>query len=189
VRCFLAVPLVEPALAEAQRLHARLRDDVASVRWARPETLHITVYFFGQIDDQERERALAAVGPVVALTPSVALELDLLGSFPSRDRARVLWLGTSRDAAAFTRLALACREALHNVGFAVDGRWAFRLHCTLGRPRLPWPQHARDAWAQACTRPLAPMRSRAEAMVLYESRPQAGGSVYEVRATLPFAAA
>jgi 2'-5' RNA ligase len=188
MRCFLAVPLAEPALCEAQQLLARLRDGVGSVRWARPETLHITVHFFGQIDHGESERALAAVTPPVTRTASIALELDHLGSFPAGDRARVLWLGARREATELTRLALDCRHALRTAGFAVEER-AFRLHCTLGRPRLPWPQAARDAWALAASDPVAPMRFRAEVMVLYESRPAAGGSVYEVQATLPFAAA
>ena len=42
MRCFLAVPLREPALGAAQRTLAQLREKVDAVRWTRPETLHIT---------------------------------------------------------------------------------------------------------------------------------------------------
>jgi len=188
VRCFLALPLAAPALAEAQHLQARLREGVEAVRWARPETLHVTVHFFGQLTDAESERALAAVTPLAARTPSIALEFDRLGSFPPGERARVLWLGASHPNAALTRFAVACREALQLAGFAVEAR-AFRLHCTLGRPRLPWPQTARTAWTRALNDTVAPMRCRADAMVLYESRPGPGGAVYDVRATLPLASA
>src|SRR5207302_530822 len=60
MRCFLAVPLREPALGAAQRTLANLREKVDAVRWTRPETLHITVHFFGNVDDAEFARAVAA---------------------------------------------------------------------------------------------------------------------------------
>ncbi|TMB88081.1 MAG: RNA 2',3'-cyclic phosphodiesterase [Chloroflexi bacterium] len=183
MRCFLAIPLAEPALGEAQRLLARLRDDVAAVRWARPETLHMTLHFFGQIASADGERGAAAIAPGVAGTSPTGLTLDRLGSFPERGGPRVLWLGASAVPSTLLELAARCRHALRDQGFAVEAR-PFRPHCTLGRPRLPWPDTARTAWRAASDRPLQPMPFVADRVVLYESHPGPGGSVYSVRATV-----
>ena len=52
MRAFLAIPLRGSALAQAQEVLTRLRDHVPAVRWARPETLHVTLHFFGQLSDK-----------------------------------------------------------------------------------------------------------------------------------------
>jgi len=186
MRCFLAVPLREPALGAAQRTLANLREKVDAVRWTRPETLHITVHFFGNVDDAEFARAVDAAMRVVGDTPPFELTLDTLGAFPERGSPRVLWLGTSVEGGDMTALALRCREALDRVGFAVEAR-PFRAHCTLGRPKLPWPAESRAAWRVIATNRLDSSAFTADALVMYESTPSRGGAVYTSRELLPFA--
>lgn len=188
MRCFLAVPLEEPALAEAQRLLASLREEVPAVRWVRPEALHVTVHFFGCIDDEQVRAGLKAVMPVVDIMPPFGLALDRLGGFPERGRTRVLWLGTSRGASLLNALASGCREALGRAGFDVDAR-PFRPHCTLGRPRNPWPHEGRQAWRAATEQPLVVPAFAAARLVLYESISATGGNHYVEHASFPFSTA
>src|SRR4029077_3261232 len=148
VRCFLAVPMAEPALAATQRLQVQLRDRVPGVRWARPETLHLTVHFFGQIDEDHASMAIELVTPIADRRAAFAVALDRLGAFPERGIPRVLWLGPARDIAPLTSLALECRTVLATAGFDVEDR-RYHAHCTLGRPRNPWSADARVAWAAA----------------------------------------
>jgi RNA 2',3'-cyclic 3'-phosphodiesterase len=187
VRCFLAVPLAEPALGESGRLQARLSERVGGVRWARPETLHLTVHFFGSIDEAHAAHAVDLVSPVVAGTPSFDVELGQLGAFPIRGVPRVLWLGPSSEVTQLSTLALECRTLLRGAGFDVESR-PYHPHCTLGRPRASWSDVARAAWASALAEPRAAMRFTATRLVLYESRPAPGGSVYTEWSVLPFAA-
>ena len=185
MRGFLAIPVAEPALGAAQRLLGRLRDEVGAVRWARAETLHITVHFFGAIADEEGERAVAAVAPAVARATPIEVTLVRLGSFPEHGWPRVLWLGSAVTPLELTQFARSCRDALGAAGFAVETR-EYRDHCTLGRPRTPWPDAARDAWRRASEVPFAAMRFRADRLILYESRPAAGGSIHTPRRVLAF---
>ncbi len=179
LRCFLAVPLAEPGLAAVQRLQGDLRSRVAEVRWARPETLHLTTHFFGAIDDERAVTALEAVQPIASRTLPFDVVLDRLGAFPSRGTPRVLWLGPARDIAPLTTLALECRTALAAAGFEVEHR-EYHAHCTLGRPRLPWSDDARAAWEMAVRAAAgqAEIRFTAQQLVLFESRPAPGGAVY-----------
>ena len=186
MRCFLAVPLRAPALPAAQEVLQRLRDQVTAVRWARPETLHITLHFFGAIDDASVARALDAVRPVVSASQLFEVDIDTLGSFPERGSPRVLWLGSSSENAELHALAGSVQHALRIAGFAVDER-PFRAHVTLGRPREPWPREARAAWDRARADRVPPATFVANRAVLFESRTGRGAAVYVERAEFRFA--
>jgi len=186
VRCFLAVPIAEPALAETQRLEASLRERIPATRWARPETLHLTVHFFGYVDDDRALSAVELVRPLAARTAAFDVEMSTLGAFPPRGAPRVLWAGPALAVAPLTALALECRTVLGGAGFAVEER-AYHAHCTLGRPRLPWGASARSAWAEVLAEPFAATRFTATRLVLYDSHPGPGGAVYTEHASLDFA--
>jgi 2'-5' RNA ligase len=184
MRCFLAVPLAEPGLSEARQLQTSLAERVEGVRWARPETLHLTVHFFGSIEDTRTANAVDVVAPVASQTPAFEVELGRLGAFPARGRPRVLWLGPAAETAPLTRLARECRSALRGAGFDVEAR-PYHPHCTLGRPRATWAPGARAAWEMVVAEPHAAMRFTAARLVLYEARSASDGAVYAERATLP----
>jgi 2'-5' RNA ligase len=187
VRCFLAVPLAEPGLTAGKALQNELRARIPDVRWARPETLHLTVHFFGAIEEARAGAALDAVHPIARQTQPFDVSLDRLGAFPPRAIPRVLWLGSARDIAPLTALALDCRTALAATGFEVEDR-RYHAHCTLGRPRLPWSDTARAAWEEAVTAAAnqTEIRFTAHRLVLFESRPAPGGAVYTERTSLAF---
>jgi 2'-5' RNA ligase len=184
VRCFLAVPLTEPGLSSAQRLQDELRASVADVRWARPETLHLTVHFFGAIAEERGDAALEVVHPIATRTAPFDAVLDRLGAFPPRGMQRVLWVGPSRDIAPLTALAVECRDELAAAGFEVEHR-RYHAHCTLGRPRSPLSDTARAAWETAAA-DQPEIRFTASRLVLFESRPAPDGAVYTERASLAF---
>lgn len=186
MRCFLAVPLRPPALAAAQEVLQRLRADVDAVRWARPETLHITLHFFGSISDERAAVALEALNPVVSATPHFEVAIDTLGSFPEHSRPRVLWLGGSRPSTALLDLADSVRNRLRELTFPVDER-PFRAHVTLGRPREQWPREARAAWDDARSHGIATETFVADRVVLFESVIGRGAAVYVERARIPLA--
>jgi 2'-5' RNA ligase len=186
VRCFLAVPLAEPGLGAAQRLEGDLKARVDAVRWARPETLHLTVHFFGAIEEERAGVALEVAKPVVNRTAPFDAVLDRLGAFPGRGTPRVLWLGPARDIAPLTALALECRTVLAAAGFEVEHR-PYNAHCTLGRPRVPWSDRSRAAWESSVLAAVEPeIRFTASRLVLFESLPAPGGAVYTERASIAF---
>lgn len=188
MRCFLAVPLRPPALAAVQQVLQRLRAQVGAVSWARPETLHITLHFFGAIADDRVAAALDAVSPVLSASQPFEVAIDTLGSFPNRGQPRVLWLGSSRESEALHLLAGSVRERLRLSAFAVDER-PFRAHVTLGRPREPWPREARVAWDDARSHGVIPATFVADRAVLFESVTGRGAAVYVARAEMRFAGA
>ena len=120
-------------LAEAVE---RLRPLAPGVAWVARDNVHLTLKFLGNVETArlgEVERALAAAA---AARPAFDLDVQGLGAFPTRTRARVLWAGVSAGAAETAALAAAVDDALAALGFAREGR-TFAAHVTLGRVREP----------------------------------------------------
>jgi 2'-5' RNA ligase len=184
MRLFAAIPLG----GEVQRSLAGLLDRWTRrdwpVRWVRPQGLHLTVKFLGSIEPERLAAIAAGLGRASAGTPGLTLGLRELGAFPSFERARVLWAGLDAEP-ALELLVDRVERAMADLGFPLEGR-AFRPHVTLGRlkdgARLP-PAAIREI------EDAAPGGScLADRLVLYESRPGPGGSVYGEQASFPLEA-
>lgn len=188
MRAFLAIPVLPPALDAFQALRERFVADVAAVRWAPVDSPHITVHFFGAISADDADRALDALRPVIGAYPPMTLRLRGLGSFPSLSHPRVLWCGVDDDGGALSACVRACAEALQTAGFPVEDR-PYRPHCTLGRPRQPWPTHALERWQRLATEePRTPVFT-ADRAILYESLTGPGGVRHVPREVLPLGTA
>lgn len=184
MRAFLALPVVAPALQQIESLFEQLKTAVDGVRWAPVQTVHITLHFFGSIDDDSVARALQELQPVFAAQAPIRLQLRGLGAFPSEARPRVLWCGVAGDTDALRDLDQRCAEALAGAGFPVEGR-PFQPHCTLGRPRQPWPQPVRQRWRELAARHPSTDGFIADVAVLYESVTGRCGARHHPRVTMP----
>jgi RNA 2',3'-cyclic 3'-phosphodiesterase len=176
VRLFLAViPPVEvqrAAFAACEGLR-RPADDVS---WVRPENLHFTLRFLGEVgEDTARGAAEAAAEAASAHAPFDA-SLGRAGAFPGARRARVLWLSLATGAEAMKALAASLEAALVDHGFDPADK-PFSPHLTIGRVREP--KH--DWSARLAEVPATDAAFRVERITLVESRLARGGSVYTMR--------
>jgi RNA 2',3'-cyclic 3'-phosphodiesterase len=183
VRAFLALPVLPPALEQMEALSEQLRNALDGVRWAPVPTVHITLHFFGSISDDRVARAVQELQPVFAASAPIHLQLGGLGAFPSEARPRVLWCGIGGDTIALGDLNERCAAVLAAAGFPVEQR-PFRPHCTLGRPRLPWPETARQRWRELAAQQPSTDGFVARVAVLYESVTAPTGVRHEPRMTL-----
>lgn len=112
--------------------------DVRDGRRTRPENLHLTLRFLGEVD-AARVPSLLARAPPPAL-PGFTLTLDDAGWWRA---SRVAWIAPLAAPAALCGLARGLDEALAGLGFAADPR-PFRPHVTVARnlrraPRVSSP--------------------------------------------------
>ncbi|MBP7691484.1 MAG: RNA 2',3'-cyclic phosphodiesterase [Anaerolineales bacterium] len=181
VRVFAALELPDAVVHRLAAVMMALRAAVParSVRWARPEGLHLTLQFYGEVD-RERVPALeTALAAAAAGAEPLTLNLAGLGAFPTAARARVVWVGVAGDLERLRALQAAVEAGGRPLGFQPDER-GFHPHLTLGRVNGPLPpteQH-RLADALARIRPPAGSVFTLDALSLMRSEPQGGGSVY-----------
>ncbi|MDJ0853070.1 MAG: RNA 2',3'-cyclic phosphodiesterase [Myxococcota bacterium] len=132
IRAFIAVDLDDTARAATASLLARLREGGGrGVRWVRPEALHVTLFFLGNIAPEQVAPLARSVSAEVAPLAPFALELGEVHLFPSPRRARVVALDVAPED-ALSELAAAVQRGVVAEGFEPEDR-PFRAHLTLGR--------------------------------------------------------
>ena len=133
MRTFVAVfppPEVrEEALARARRLSLGGR-----VRWSRPENVHLTLKFLGDVREEVLDDLCATLEEVCGRHPAFDAELAGFGAFPSTRRAQILWAGISAGSGGLRSLATDLDAALAPLGFEREKR-PYTPHLTLGRAR------------------------------------------------------
>ncbi|MCH7607047.1 MAG: RNA 2',3'-cyclic phosphodiesterase [Chloroflexi bacterium] len=135
LRLFVSVELPQHVRGALSTSIERLRSSLGDAyRWVRPEAVHLTLRFLGNVE-QERVAELAAaleaaVGPLAAFE----LRLDGTGVFPNARAPSVVWAGLGGESAALVRLVAAVGTATAGVGEPAESR-PYVPHLTLGRVR------------------------------------------------------
>jgi len=132
-RLFVAILLPEAVREEIARAVTPLREDLVHVRWVRPEQLHLTLRFIGDVDRPRVPVVGAALREALAPLAGLTLGLAGAGAFPSASRPSVLWAGVKRDD-RLDALHAATEAALASVGIPREAR-DFHPHVTVGRIR------------------------------------------------------
>jgi len=136
VRLFAAVYPPASAVDHLITFVAALRVGVASAagvntRLARPDTLHVTVAFLGDVADERLDAVTDALGRAAdGPAPSVCLAGG--GRF-GRGKFTVLWTGLGGDVDALRGIAGAARRSLKKARLPYDDR-PWKPHLTIARP-------------------------------------------------------
>ncbi len=129
MRIFIALDIPGEIRARITDFLERARRYAPEARWARPEGLHVTLKFVGEVSDarvQEIKSALAALK-----AEPFAINFSGAGFFPSPKSPRVFWIGVE-GGEALSSLATAIDGATHQLGIVKENR-AFNPHLTLAR--------------------------------------------------------
>jgi len=157
----------------------------SKARWVRPENLHVTLKFIGNVDDGKVDAIRGALGEIHAGS-AVSLTLGGLGFFPSEKRPRVFWAGME----ASPNLAALAREIdarLEKLGIPRETR-EFAPHLTLARFDPPGvSEKLRGAVQERATREFGAL-STGE-FHLFESKTLPAGTEYTRLASFRFSEA
>ena len=136
LRCFVAVELEEAIRQALQRTQMLLKGDPAGRygRWARPEGIHLTLKFLGDVPMDRIAPIAEAVKQASAGVAPFRLSCGELGCFPNTRFPRVIWIGIEDPSGALLRLQGEVERNLSTLGFPPERR-AFHPHLTLARTR------------------------------------------------------
>jgi 2'-5' RNA ligase len=151
-------------------------------RWMRPENLHVTLKFIGEVSATKLEGIRGALANVGSEAP-VDLRFRGLGFFPDEKCPRVLWAGLN-GSANLPSLARDIERALEAQGIAPDKR-AFTPHLTLARFEPPGlHERLRTAIQKKSQREFGAFHARE--FHLIESKLKPTGAEYTSLASFPF---
>ena len=178
MRVFLAVPSEPRWVDSARGLVDRLQQSLPRASWTKPESWHLTLAFFGEVDADFVTKFGEAVSTVAFDTVPGELHAARAAVFPGRSRPRVLGVGfaPSGGIEAITRLATAAEEAAGRLGWKGKDR-PFHPHVTFARIRDPWPATAGDEYRREVEGWAFPSWL-ARSCVLFESRLEPAGAVH-----------
>lgn len=136
IRSFIAVPVDEAIIAQLASLQQEFRRAEAPVGWVRPEGMHLTLKFLGNMPEAQAPALEAALRRAAAPFAPFPVRVESIGGFPNPRRPKVVRAGMREDTDTLAALAAAVDAATAALGFAPEER-PFRPHLTLGRVKAP----------------------------------------------------
>jgi len=104
------------------------------VKWVRPENIHLSLKFLGEVEDNREPELVAALQRAAGSRSEprpLTLQITGFGVFPDYHRPHVLWAGVTPDP-GLELLQHGVEQAFAPLGFPTEAR-TFRPHVTLGR--------------------------------------------------------
>lgn len=135
IRCFVAIPLDAALKKEIATSVADLKKASSDVRWVQAESLHATLKFLGDTNEDLLQPLYEKLLPVSASHRPFTLGIRGVGLFPKRGKPRVIWI----DIQSYQELAKLqedVEDALVTIGFDKEERF-FSPHLTIGRVKGP----------------------------------------------------
>ena len=156
-----------------------LQSGLAGARWIDPSDFHITLRFYGDMDNAQAKDLTQSLSQITCkpFTP----ELSTLGTFGS-DKPRMLWAGVTANKQLST-LHQAHETLAQRLGFKAEGR-KFTPHVTLARfksSRAPQLGHY-----LAEHNDFPPLTFEVTDFCLYSAKDSTGGGPYLIEAQYPF---
>lgn len=186
IRSFIAFSLPEPTLAHLRSFREALREaGLDGLRHVRPETIHLTLRFLGDVDPSRVEAIASAMAEAGSETAPMTLAARGVGVFPGTRGARVVWAGVSGDTRALADFRDRLCRALEPIGFPREKR-PFSAHLTLARVRKPLDPKRLVPVLESLAESEAP-RFRADTAILFRSEPKPGGAVHVPLRRVPLA--
>lgn len=179
MRLFVAVVLGEDVERHAAAAIERLRSLAPHARFVRPEGLHLTLSFLGEVDAALLPALEEALTRVAGHHAPFTLSVERGGSFGAQSHPRVLWADVCGDTAALKALQAEAAAELEKLGFARETR-EYTAHLTLARAKVP----RGDAALATCAQELKDAKwgeARVDRLLLFESK----GGRYHRRVDAP----
>jgi 2'-5' RNA ligase len=171
MRIFIALDIPAQVRERLDEYMERSRSYAPEARWARVESLHVTLKFVGEVSEELVERMKPALSQVKAAP--FAVKFEGIGFFPNAKSPRVFWAGVD-GGEALSRLASVVDAALEKLGITREEE-AYHPHLTLARASAH-PLRELTPLATAAPPRFGTMMARE--FFMYRSQPQRGGSKY-----------
>lgn len=170
IRLFTALSVPDDVVETLRRRQAGL----PGAKWRTPDQLHITLAFYGEIDERRADDLAAELNRAATGGP-FEIALQGVGVGGEAHRVETLWAGVEAGE-RLTVLAGRCRAAAERAGVVMDRR-AYRPHLTLAYLKAQTDPDRIGAWIAGHNLLHSPPL-RVDRFGLYSSTLGGGGSAY-----------
>jgi 2'-5' RNA ligase len=176
LRAFIAIEMpgfVVDAIRQSQQV---LQRDGIRLRWVRPENVHLTLRFLGDISPENIPAIRDAMQRSVSRREPFFLNISEIGVFPGLQKPRVMWLGLQGRLDLLDELFRDLSAFLAEQGIPLEKR-PFKGHLTIGRVK---GKLDRETLRLALSRPV-PFKTDdfvVDSICLFKSDLTPGGAVY-----------
>ena len=132
IRAFIGFKLPDNIRSSIKKIRESPAADQLKIRWVRPENIHLTLKFFGDIIVEDIERIDRAIADAAGRYAPISVSAKGIGVFPDMRRPRVVWLGIGGETDQVVKFQKAIDKNLRQIGFPEEKR-RFSGHLTLGR--------------------------------------------------------
>lgn len=134
MRAFIAIKLDLKIINDLMNIQQELKSRIKGIRWVKPELLHITLKFLGEIKEEDIDFLEKLLSELGNSTNSFNLSFSSLGAFPRQGDPRVIWIGVEEGAGELYALARKIDQLFlaHRILNKPD-KTKFKPHLTLGR--------------------------------------------------------
>lgn len=177
MRCFIAVEISSKVLADISRVAELLRKETSladrDIKWVRPENMHLTLKFLGDVDLNWINSLHTGLKDIVTRHDSFDMTVSNVGSFGTPPR--ILWAGID-SCHPLMSLQNDIEFFLLTEGFPKEKK-QFHPHLTLCRIKNPKAGRAIRTAAKKYAEKVFGITSVSE-IIVYESRLTPDGPIY-----------
>jgi RNA 2',3'-cyclic 3'-phosphodiesterase len=145
--------------------------------WTRPENIHLTLKFFGNVEQDKIPKVSQAMARSVEGLAAFRFRLAGTGAFPKHGSPRVLWIGVEDSHERLAALQQRLEEECEKEGFPKETR-PFNPHLTIARLRKP--RGARELARLHQSMAFEGVETSVSELLLFRSESSSSGSKYTV---------
>jgi 2'-5' RNA ligase len=183
MRMFLAIELPAGVRAQLTQLQSQLSSRITKASFTRPENLHITLKFLGDVRDRELGPLVESLQQVRSSSP-ITLSATAAGCFPNRGPVRIIAAMFGGDEKALGGVHTAIEQRCQYLGFEREQR-KYTPHATLARARPILPTTVREFVLEQSPKVLSSEPFDVRQFVLMRSTLKPTGAEYAVAARFP----
>jgi 2'-5' RNA ligase len=176
LRTFIALELPPSIISLLEKVQEDLKSMRLRAKWVRPENIHLTLKFLGNINSADIDKIGGAMMETVDDFVGIDLVARGVGVFPEIKRPRVIWVGLGGQIQSLFTMQRLLEDNLAGLGFKKEKK-PFKGHLTLGRFRQTInPNTIRQFLREYAD--LASEKFTARRIILFKSDLKPTGPVY-----------
>ncbi len=132
LRSFVAISISEEARNAITEMIRELSDLDSSLRWVKPDNIHLTLKFLGEVQEEKLPDLKQALEFSLKGITKFFYEITGVGCFPTFRNPRVLWVGVNNSDGYLVKLKENIEKEFFKRNFQKETR-KFHPHLTVAR--------------------------------------------------------